>query len=158
MITTIIVILLIVSILLFVAETLVIPGFGLCGLIGIGLSCGAFYLAYINHGLLATIALLLICIAIFATLCIALSKSRLIERYKLHSSLDGHVDNRAGHDVHIGDIGTSLSRLNLYGKVNIGGHTFEAKSTRYIDADVAVEVVAVEDNHLIVKQITNNQN
>jgi len=59
-------------------------------------------------------------------------------------------------ELHIGDRGTTLSRLSPMGKVEIGGRIYEAKSTDvYIDQRSTVEVVGFENFNVVVRKVAD---
>ncbi len=153
MITLSIVILLVAAIILFVAETLIVPGFGVCGVLGILLAGAGFYLSYENYGVMVSLAIAIVAIVIFGLMCLWLSKSTLIERLKLNSKINSKIKIETENKVKVGDQGVAITRMNLYGKVQINGETYEGKAQRFVDVDSEVEVIGIEENHLLVKQL-----
>ena len=73
---------------------------------------------------------------------------------QLNSTITGVVDVLGKERFKVGDKGVAISRLAPIGKVEINSHIVEGKSTGdFIDDGATVEVVSLQDNKLIVKQI-----
>ncbi len=151
--TALVIILVVVGVLLLLAEILLIPGVGAAGIVGLCCLAGGTFCAYYMISPLAghiTLALSLI----FAACCIyAFFKARMLDKMALTTDIDSKVDLIDGLGIEVGEHGRTLGRLAPMGKVVINGSEVEAKSTKsFIDEDTDVEVVAIEGNHVVVRE------
>ncbi len=155
MTTLAIILLLVAGIILLVAEVMIIPGFGVGGIIGGALTLGGLYLSYDTYGLWISLALTLVAIIAFTVLCFVVSRSSLTESMKLKSEIKSTVEEDNHSSLTVGTQGIAATRLNLYGKVEINGKLYEAKANRFIDAGAEVEIASIENNYIFVKQTKN---
>ena len=153
MYTALVIILVVIGVLLLLAEVLLIPGIGVAGLVGIGCMAGGTIGAYYWISPLAGHITLGLSV-IFAACCIyVFFKSRMLDKMALKTDIDAKIDLIDGLGIAVGDKGKSIGRLAPMGKVSINGKEVEAKSTKsFIDEDVDIEVVAIEGNHVVVKE------
>lgn len=152
--TALVIILVVVGVLLLITEVFLIPGGGAVGLVGILCMAGGTFGAYYWISPLA--GHITLCLSVlFAACCIyAFFKSRMLEKMALTTDINSKVDLIDGLDIKVGEQGKTIGRLAPMGKVLINNQEVEAKSTKsFIDEDTDVEVVAIEGNHVIVKQI-----
>ncbi len=152
MTTLAIILLLLAGIILLVAEVMIIPGFGVGGLIGGALAIGALYLSYNAYGLLISLALAMLAFVIFLVLCFVVSHSSITDRLKLKSQIDAKVEEDNHATLAVGDRGIAATRLNLYGKVEIEGKRYEAKADRFIDSGEEVVITEIDNNYIFVKK------
>lgn len=153
---TILIILLLIAlgIILLLLEFAVIPGFTIAGVGGMALLGYSVYLAFENFGTLAGIVTVLILITIIPVVFLKFLKSKAGKKMQLDSKITGVVDVLEKERFKVGDHGKAISRLAPIGKVEINNHIVEGKSTGdFIDDGATVEVVSLQDNKLIVKQI-----
>jgi membrane-bound ClpP family serine protease len=153
---TILIILLLIAlgIILLLLEFAVIPGSTIAGVAGIVVLVYSVYLAFIRYGTWAGIITVVILITLIPILFIKFLKSKAGKKMQLDSKITAVVDVLEKERFKIGDQGKAISRLAPIGKVEINNHIVEGKSTGdFIDEGVTVEVVSLQDNKLIVKQI-----
>lgn len=153
---TILIILLLISlgILLLLLEFAVIPGFTIFGVGGIALLCYSVYLAFVHYGTFAGIVTVVFLITLIPVLFFKFLKSKAGKKMQLGTKITGVVDVLEKERFKVGDQGKAISRLAPIGKVEINQHIVEGKSTGdFIDDGATVEVVSLQDNKLIVKQI-----
>lgn len=146
--------LLVVGILLIVAELFLIPGFSLAGIGGVISIGGAIYVGYAQIGgaaghltLLGSTILLVAAIWIFI-------KTRALERMALKTDIDSKNDPLQGIEIAAGDTAITVSRLAPMGKIRIGNHTVEAKtSDDFIDEGEEVRIVKVFNTNVLVERM-----
>jgi len=77
---------------------------------------------------------------------------------QLDSTITGKVNVLDTEKFKVGDRGKAITRLAVIGKVEFNNVIVEGKSTGdFIEDGSNVEIVAVMDNQLIVKQINQTQ-
>ena len=153
---TILIILLLIAlgIILLLLEFAVIPGFTVFGVGGIALLGYSVYLAFVHYGNLAGILTVIFLITLIPILFFKFLKSKAGKKMQLDSKITGIVDALEKERFKVGDQGKAISRLAPIGKVEINSHIVEGKSTGdFIDDGATIEVVSLQDNKLIVKQI-----
>lgn len=136
-----------------IAEVLFVPG-GVLGIVGGLLLIYAVYLPYAEgYDLAAHINAAVIVIVLAVLLFTAIKKKswRAME-------LKNHIDSKVGVDlrtkVQIGERGKASSRLTPIGSVRFDFGLMEAKSDEgFVDPGTEVEIIAVEQNEIIVKPI-----
>lgn len=150
----IILLLIILGIILLLLEFAVIPGFTVAGVGGIALLGYSVYLTFVHYGTLAGIIVVIFLITLIPVLFFKFLKSKAGKKMQLDTKITGIVDVLEKEHFKIGDQGKAISRLAPIGKVEINHHVVEGKSTgEFIDDGALVEVVSLQDNKLIVKQI-----
>ena len=154
--TTIAVILLIIfGILLLLLEFFVVPGVTIAGIGGIILMTGGIFLSYHTFGTrIGTLTLLYTVILLTVVLVLAF-KSGTWKKIMLESKIDSHIsETKSGIIAKVGDTGKTVSRLAPIGRVLINDEFYEAKSLNlFVDQDVDVEVIKIENKKLIVKPL-----
>lgn len=152
----IVIFLIILGILLFLVEFLVVPGITIAGIGGaISIITGialSFYYQGPTTGLIV-----LICTAVLIGITVVfMLKAGTWRRLMLNKSVEGKVDFVRMDEgrLKIGDKGKAITRLNPMGKVMISDEYYEAKAQdKLIDQNTEVEIVKIESNRLIVKQL-----
>ena len=153
---TILIILLLIALgtILLLLEFAVIPGFTIAGVGGMALLGYSVYLAFVHYGTLAGIVTVAFLITLIPVLFLRFLRSKAGKKMQLNSTITGVVDVLGKERFKVGDKGIAISRLAPIGKVEINSHIVEGKSTGdFIDDGATVEVVSLQDNKLIVKQI-----
>ena len=149
-----VVILILIGTALLVAELFLIPGFGIAGIAGFiaiagGVFCAYFYLGATAGHITLAAAVVLCAVAVYLFL-----RSKALDKMALQKNIDSKVDLIEGKDIHIGDLGITISRLAPMGKVRIGENDVEARSNdAFIDQQTQVRVVALEGNTVIVSPV-----
>ena len=155
------VILFIAGVLLILLELTVIPGFGIAGISGTAfLFAGIIFSAGSLKQGIATIILALLgtCAAVY--LSFKYGKTRKIWRsLVLEEKLDtesGYISSRSTLKEYIGKRGISLTPLRPAGTILIEGERVDVVTEGgYIDKGASVEVVKVEGNRVVVREIIN---
>lgn len=151
---TLILTLTIIAFVLFAVEILVIPGFGISGIAGIVCLAASVILTYSAYGITATLALLLISAILIGLMIWWLAHSKAVDKYSLHSTIDGTNATEAQLSVRVGDRGVAVTRLALIGNARIGGQLVEVKSSgEFLPEGTPIEVIAVGGAQLLVQRI-----
>lgn len=151
----VIIILVLLGILLLAVEVFLLPGITVAG-IGAFIASGfAIYKAFASYGTaggLITIGALLVLSVIVMVVGL---KAKTWHRLALHDNIDSAAQSLPEQDcVHIGDTGTTVTRLAPMGKISINGKTYEAKSEdEYIDERNAIEVTGFDNFSVVVKRL-----
>lgn len=149
----IILFLLFLSVFLMIIEFFFIPGttiFGLLGFIGAGVSIYYAYQESESFGHISVSFTVLLFIAFFFLGKKMMKKSNL----NLETELTGKVNNHYDNIVNIGDKGITFTVLKPNGKAFIEDKKVEVYSLgEYIEKNVSIEVVEIEENKIFVKQL-----
>ncbi len=141
--------------LLIIAEILLIPGIFITGILGLGALVASCYLGFEYYGTLGgyiTIA----ANTIIAVLCVVFSlRSKTWKKLSLQTEINSKADSRPeDKGIKPGTVGVTVTRLNPMGNVLFGEITAEATAIGgIIDQKQTVEVVRIEGNKIIVKEI-----
>jgi membrane-bound ClpP family serine protease len=151
-----IVFLVLLGILLFLVEFLVLPGVTIAGIGGAISMVAAVVLSFYYYGTTVGFLVLLGTSGLIVITAVLMLKSGTWKKVMLTREIDGKVDliHKEEGRVKEGDRGRSVSRLNPMGKVMVNGEFYEARSEdKYIDQNNEIEVIRVDTNRLIVKQV-----
>ena len=152
------------GIVLILLEIMVIPGFGIAGISGIGLIFYSFFKMLIGTypspadyqsaymGLsVGIITAFIMAVIIYKTF----PKTELYQRlipFTPQKSTEGFTISK-GFDKLVGEKGKAITDLCPAGKVIIGGETYQALSHGdYIENDEDIVVDGVDENQLLVKK------
>ncbi len=134
-----------------------LPG-GVLGLVAAGCIIAATAIAGSQYGILAGTAVL------FGSLVAALiltviefryfAKTRYGQRFFLKHAVVGHSNTAKADASVIGQTGTTLTRLNPSGKIEVAGRTYEAFSQDgYIESGESVKIVSQDSFKLIIQKL-----
>ena len=150
----IILLLILLGIILLMLEFAVIPGSAIAGVSGIGVLAYSAYLAFDHYGTFAGILTVGILITLLPILFFRFLRSKTGKKMQLDSTISGVMDVLERERFKVGDKGRAISRLAPMGKVEFNNHIVEGKSTgEFIDDGSEIEIVSIQNNKLIVKQI-----
>lgn len=153
--TLLIITLIIAGLLLLAAELVLIPGFGVAGILGVASLVGSCWIAFTQVGTTAGIITLgaNILLAIISTVLVLRSKTW--KKLSLGTNIDAKVDTTpVEKGISVGDKGTTITRLAPGGKVMLGTNMLEAFSRdTIIEPGIDVEVCEVQGNKIYVKEI-----
>ena len=153
------------GIMLILLEILVIPGFGVAGISGIGLIFYAFFkmligtypspadyqFAYLGLSV-GIITAFIMAVIIYKTFPKTELYKRLIP-FTPQKSEEGFTISK-GYEKLIGETGITTTDLRPSGKVEIQGKTYQAFSHgSYIDKDEEILVDEIDENQLMVKKV-----
>ncbi len=137
-----------------VAELVLLPGVSVAALLSLVCDGCAIYLAFSDYGLSAGLLVLLAVVLLSLAATVLSLRARTWQRFSLRQEIRSSSMPRPEEELHVGDRGTTRSRLSPMGKVEIGGRLYEAKSLdAYVDPRREVEVVGFENFSVIVKTI-----
>jgi membrane-bound ClpP family serine protease len=151
---TAIILLILVGMLLLLLEVFVLPGTNVAGIIGILFIIGAIVYSYRDLGTPVAHFVLVACLLLTGGSIVLGLRSNTWNRLSLKSTIDSKMANMEPNEVAVGAKGITITRMNPMGRVLINDKSFEAKSShKFIDQQVAIEVVKIEGNQIIVKLI-----
>ena len=150
-----IVLLIILGAIFLMAELVLLPGVSVGAILALGCDVAAAYFAFAWYGSTAgwIVIAVIFLVAILVTVLSLRAKTwqRLSLKQEITSS---SMDTPQEHNVKVGDRGVAVTRLAPMGKVEIAGHTFEAKCpTELIDQQSEIEVTGFENFNIIVKKV-----
>lgn len=142
------------GIFLLIVEMILLPGITVAGIASLGCCGYAVYLGFTDYGTtggVITLAAVLVLMIAAGIICL---RAKTWRRFTLKENIDSKSQETPDEDnIHIGDRGTTVSRLAPMGKVVINGKTYEAKSIdSYIDPKQEIEVTGIENFNVIVKR------
>lgn len=146
--------LIIAGLILFIIEVFLIPGISVAG---IASACSLLYAIYYAFDSLGTQAgIITIGITIIGTTGITIwfMKGKTVDKLALKQTLDYKPNPLKGVDIHVGDIGTTITRLTLIGNAEINGHILEVQSADgFIDEKTPIKVCRITPNTIYVQSI-----
>lgn len=151
MTTLTIALLVICGFILLVIELLLIPGFSIPGLLGIGMIIYGIWRARTAYGFEGAIVTILLC-AIGAAVLIKLAlKSRTVRSVGLEYDEKGHT-SLDDYSVLVGREGTALTKLRPAGIAVIDGKRVDVVADgEFIEANSPIRVVGIEGPRIIVE-------
>ena len=154
--TLIIVSLIIFGILALLAEFLLIPGIGICGILGLGSIIYSAVYAFQFLGSTAGTIVVAIDVVIVVVTLVVMLKEKTWKRLELHEEIDSAVKDDSKL-LHVGQRGRTLTRIAPMGTAVFQGAGCEVKSAdnTFIDPGVEVEVTRLEDSQIYVKPINS---
>ena len=152
---SLIITLIVIGIILLIIELLIIPGFGFAGVLGLLAVIGAVVLAFVQLGTTTGLIVLGSTIIALAVMTVFILRSKTWKKLSLKVNIDAKVDSAPDEKgLTIGMRGQTLSRLAPAGKIRINEMDIEARSyDAIIDSGKQVEIIAIEDNKVTVKQV-----
>ena len=154
--TLIIISLIIFGILALLAEFLLIPGIGICGILGLGSIIYSAVYAFQFLGSTAGTVVVAIDVVIVVVTLVVMLKEKTWKRLELHEEIDSAVKDDSKL-LHVGQRGRTLTRIAPMGTAVFQGVGCEVKSAdnTFIDPGVEVEVTRLEDSQIYVKPINS---
>lgn len=151
--TILILVLALLAIALMMVEVLLVPGFGISGIGAVACMGAAVILIYNEFGMLAAFLAALAFFSFSILVLWRLSKSKLLDRFSLHKSIDSSNATTEQLSIEVGDEGVALTRLALIGNARICGKIVEVKSSgQFIEEGTALVVVAVNEALIVVEK------
>lgn len=147
-------VLIIAGLLLFITEVFLIPGTSIAGIASAASLLYAIYYAFDSVGAEAGFITMGTTAIGITGITIWFMKSKTVDRLALKQSLDYKHNPLQGTDIHIGDTGTTVTRLTLIGNAEINGHILEVQSADgFIDEKTPVKVCRITENTIYVQTI-----
>lgn len=146
--------LILVGIILMLVEMLLVPGVGVAGFFSLAALFASCWYTFARigdvEGWWVTVFVLLLLVA----MTVVILRKRTWKRFELDTEVTSRV-NEESSLVKPGDRGVAQTRLAPMGTGRFGGVSCEVKSSdnSMVSAGTPLEVVAVEDNQVIVKPI-----
>lgn len=146
--------LIIAGLILFIIEVFLIPGISVAGIASACSLLYAIYYAFDNLGTQAGIITIGITIIGITGITIWFMKGKTVDKLALKQTLDYKPNPLKGVDIHVGDIGTTITRLTLIGNAEINGHILEVQSADgFIDEKTPIKVCRITPNTIYVQSI-----
>lgn len=147
--------LIVVGLLLLGAELLIIPGFGIAGILGVVTMVVSCYLAFSSFGSVAGFIIVIINIFLIVVSTILILRSKTWRKISLYTNIDSKIDEipeRKG--IEIGQKGLSLTRLAPGGQARLGDVVLEVFTRdALVEPGTEIEVVEMEGNRVFVKKV-----
>ena len=148
----IIISLIVIGLVLMFAEMMIIPGFGVAGILGILSLGGSSYYSFHLYGPKGGFIVLGVNVVLVVVLLIWSLRAKTWKKMALETNITSKV-NLPEVEVKVGDKGVAATRLAPMGKVRFDNHALEVSA---IDGMIAVgaqvEVALIEDNKIYVKE------
>ncbi|MCQ2177116.1 MAG: serine protease [Bacteroidales bacterium] len=143
-----------IGILLMLIEMLLVPGVGVAGFLGLSALAGACVYAFLRVSAPAGIVVTVIVMALLLVMLYFILREKTWKRFELNTEIDSKVGQEQS-SVTVGSRGFAQTRLAPMGTARFGDVTCEVKSAdnSMIAARTLIEVIAVEDNRILVKTI-----
>lgn len=148
----VIVLIVLLGLFLIALEFFVFPGVTVAGIGGFIFTAGGVYLTYSSYG--ATYGnMALAATLLFGVVLLVMSfRSKTWNRLMLHSSIKGKVETVEEENIHVGDAGVTVTRLNPVGKVSVNNELIEGRCPgHFVDENTEVLVEKVHKTYIIVK-------
>lgn len=144
------IVLILIGLLLIIVEIIIVPGFGLPGIVGGIFLITGLYLSFkynVNFGVTIT----------FMTSVISIGmgywafKGNALNKMTLHNALKGKVNNERLADITIGQEGVTTSRLSPTGDARFDEKNVEVQSiSGFIDVNCTIVIEKIENNTIFV--------
>lgn len=138
---------------LMAVELFILPGTSIAGIVAGCCLVGANWLVFDRFGL--TVGLWVLAASLVACCLMGwwMLRSKTLERYSLHKSIDSTAATPEQLSVKPGDEGVATTRLALIGNADIHGKKVEVKSADgFLDEGTPIVVVRVDEAQVIVKK------
>ena len=152
--TALVVTLIIAGLLLLGAELIIIPGFGVAGILGVASIVASCWLAFTQISTTAGIVVIIVNILLVIATTVLMLRSKTWKRLSLKTNIDSKVDTApAEKGIEVGSKGIATTRLAPGGRVQIGDNTIEAFTRdTIIEPSTQIEVISIDGHKIYVKQ------
>ena len=148
----IIISLIIIGLVLMFAEIMIIPGFGVAGILGILAMGGSSYYAFHEFDQACGFIVLGVNLALIVILLVWALRAKTWKKLALNTNISSKV-NVPEVAVAAGDKGVAATRLAPMGNARFGDHIVEVTAMEgMISSGAPVEVVMIEDQKIYVKE------
>ncbi len=147
--------LVILGLLLIGAEILIIPGFGVAGILGIASFIASSYMAFNTYGAIAGFAVIAVNVVLVVVFIVISLRSKTWKKVSLNTNIESKVDEAAeSKGLSIGMKGITITRLAPGGNARFGDVTVEVFSrSSLIESGCEVEISELGDNKIFVKTV-----
>lgn len=151
----VVIFLILLGIALLIAEIFFLPGISIAGIAGALALVGGIVYAFVYLGNTAGFVTVGASVVIGIGAFVYLIKSNAMSRIALNTNIEATVDQTDLLQLHVGDKGKTISRLNPIGKSEFNNTIVEAKSFNgeFIEEGMSVEIVKVDSVNVLVQQI-----
>ena len=147
--------LIILGLLLLGAEILIIPGFGIAGILGMAAFIASSYIAFSIYGVWAGFTAIAVNVILVIVFIILSLRSKTWKKATLNTDIDSKVDAPAENKgLGVGMRGVTLTRLAPGGNARFGDITVEVFS-RYelVETGCEIEISDLSNNKIFVKAV-----
>lgn len=150
--TALVITLIVAGLLLLGAELIIIPGFGIAGILGIASIVASCWVAFTNLGTTAGVIVIVVNIILTIASTILMLRSKTWKKLTLKTNIDAKVETApAQKGIAVGDTGITLTRLAPAGKVKIGENVLEAFTRdSLIEPGKDIKVTEIDGNKIYV--------
>jgi len=142
------------GVVLIIIELIFIPGTTIVGILGLGLCVAGVIMSFNYFGNATGITVLIVTGVGSLTALIISFRAGVWEKFSNKSAIQSKFNEADSGIVNIGDIGTTVSTLKPYGKVEFNDKEFEVKTTgNYLERGVKVKVTHTDGNQIIVEKV-----
>ena len=144
------------GIMFLMLEVFIVPGFGLTGLLGIGMTFAGVYLAFPDpHEAVKVVSVsIILTTAILATFITYFPTSKMFRQVTLSAVIKGTNASKSENIKFLGKTGTALTDLNPAGRVKIDGESVQVVSDgQFISKGAEVKIVSDEGNVITVTSV-----
>ena len=146
--------LILVGLVLIFAEVLIIPGFGVAGILGLISMAGSCFYAFHEMGDTSGYIVTGVNAVLLLALVIYVLRAKTWKKMTLETNIDAKAVSEESSVVSVGDTGKSITRLAPMGSVRFGNMVVEVKTIEgMVDPGCDVEVVMIEDNKIYVSPV-----
>lgn len=153
--TALVITLMIVGLLLLGAELIIIPGFGIAGILGVASVVASCWVAFVHISTTAGIVVILANMVLVIATTILMLRSKTWKKLTLKTNIDAKVDTVPQEKgIAVGTKGTAVTRLAPAGKVQLGVEMVEAFTRdSLVEPGKEVAVCEIDGNKIFVKEI-----
>ncbi len=139
--------------LLLAVELFILPGTTVAGIAAGCCLVAANYIVFDRFGVAVGLWVLAASLVVCCLIGYWMLRSKTLEKYSLHKTIDSTAATAEQLSVSPGDEGVALTRLALIGNADIHGKMVEVKSgDGFIDEGTPIVVVRVDEALIIVKR------
>lgn len=146
--------LLILGIILIITDIIFIPGTTFVGMVGFVMLILGVYFTFHFHGSKSGNIVLLASSVFIIITTIYMFKAKTWNKIALNKIIDGKVNVLDNEVLKVGCVAIAVSDLKPMGVIEFENEQFEAESEgEYISTQSTVEIIQINNNQIIVKQI-----
>ncbi|HKM12551.1 MAG TPA: NfeD family protein [Bacteroidales bacterium] len=152
--TGLIIMLIVLGIILILVEILLIPGFAVTGILGVGSLVLACYFGFTHLGPRAGVIIIVGEVILLSVLLYYALRAKTWKKLSLHTNIDAKVDEHPEtKGLTAGMEGVTTTRLNPMGRAKIGGHDLEVRSIDgFVDERTEIVIDSIENEKIFVKK------
>ena len=144
--------LIVIGLALMFAEIMIIPGFGIAGILGILAMGGSSYYAFYEFGNASGFIVLGVNVVLVVILLLWALRAKTWKKLALETNISSKV-NEQELAVAVGDKGVAATRLAPMGNARFGDHVVEVSALEgMISSGAAIEIVMLEDRKVYVRE------